>query len=142
MSTSLPIAVHILLVVGEQVLLLKRKWTTFFDGFRSLPGWRLELGETMTAGAVRELKEEAGILIQSTDIVKHLIMQHKDIRGQRVYYFGLINDYKWKIQNMEPDKCADIKFFNLSNLPDKIIPHIKTAIQCISKNISYIEYWF
>ena len=43
---------------------------------------------------------------------------------------------------MEPNKCDDIGWFELDNLPENTIPYIKHAIECISKNIVYSEFGF
>ncbi len=40
---------------------------------------------------------------------------------------------------MEPDKCDDLQFFPLDNLPDMIEP-FRGAIDCIQKGITYSEF--
>jgi 8-oxo-dGTP pyrophosphatase MutT (NUDIX family) len=42
--------------------------------------------------------------------------------------------------NNEPEKHDDLKFFNIEQLPDNIIPAHKQAIECIKHNISYSEH--
>jgi len=41
---------------------------------------------------------------------------------------------------MEPDKCEEIDFFEIDNLPSNIIPHIKIAIKSILSQKNYLEY--
>jgi hypothetical protein len=42
--------------------------------------------------------------------------------------------------NNEPDKHDDMKFFNLHQLPENIIPAHKQAIACITKDVRYSEH--
>ena len=41
---------------------------------------------------------------------------------------------------MEPNKCDDLAFYKLDNLPDNIIPYIKTALYNYKNNIIFSEY--
>ena len=49
---------------------------------------------------------------------------------------------KWsgEILNTEPDKCDDLRWFPLDNLPVNTIPYIKQAIECYRKGILYSEF--
>ena len=49
---------------------------------------------------------------------------------------------KWRGEpkNMEPDKCDDLRWFDVDNLPDNTIAYIKQAIKCFRDKISYSEY--
>jgi len=49
---------------------------------------------------------------------------------------------KWQgnIENKEPNKCDDLKWFDVSNLPENIILYIKTALENIKNNIIYSEF--
>ena len=42
-----------------------------------------------------------------------------------------------KVENKEPDKCKELKWINLSDLPENIIQGIKNEIECIKNNIYY-----
>ncbi|MBU6321693.1 MAG: NUDIX domain-containing protein [Patescibacteria group bacterium] len=52
MTAQLPVALHVFLVKGDQMLLLKRKNTGTYDGQWSVPAGRLDAGESATSGAV------------------------------------------------------------------------------------------
>lgn len=46
-----------------ETLLLRRANTGFMDGYYALPGGHREAGESVAARAVRECKEEAGLVV-------------------------------------------------------------------------------
>lgn len=50
-----PIAVHVLLLHNSRILLMRRAGTGFADGLLTLPAGHVDLGETPTESAVREL---------------------------------------------------------------------------------------
>lgn len=45
--------------------------------------------------------------------------------------------YSNEIKNGEPDKCKELKWFEIDNLPENIIPKIKEEIENIMKNVYY-----
>lgn len=54
----------------DQVLLVKRKRAPF-HGCWTLPGGRVDFGETTAQCAVRELHEETGLSVESAVLVRH-----------------------------------------------------------------------
>lgn len=139
-NTNLPVAVHVFLLKEGSILLLKRANTGFKDGYWSVPAGRLNSGETIKQAMIREAKEEVGANIDSKDLSKILVMHHKDDRGERLYFFSHCSNWKGELKNMEIDKCEKIEWFNINNLPDKIIEHIKCVIG--DPNNNYFEYGF
>ena len=41
---------------------------------------------------------------------------------------------------LEPDKCDDLSWFSLDQLPDNMIPYVKHAIECFRERIIYSEF--
>ena len=56
-----PLAVHIFLCKGEELLLSLRKNTGYEDGKYSVVAGHVENGESLIAAGIREVKEEVGI---------------------------------------------------------------------------------
>ena len=99
----------------NQLLLMLRKNITG-AGKWCPPGGHLENGEQLLTCVQRETKEEAGLDIQEAE----LWAVNNNIMGPDRHYVNL--DYlatKWsgEPQNMEPEKCEKIEWFNLENLP-------------------------
>ena len=40
-------------------------------------------------------------------------------------FFCIINSWKGPIVNNEPDKCDDLQFFAVDNLPENTIEHVR-----------------
>lgn len=139
---NLPIAVHAILLEDNKILLLHRKNTGFNDGQWSVPAGRLESGETITLGVVREAEEEVGVKINPINFESVLIMHHHDERGERMYAFLLCKKWEGEPVNCEPDKCGKIAWFEIDNLPENTLSHIKVAIDAVIKGESYLEFGF
>ena len=76
---------------GHDVLLVKRAFPPR-AGEWSLPGGRLELGESLVEGVRREVREETGIDVDVGPLVEVFDRVHRDAGG-RVRYHFVIADY-------------------------------------------------
>jgi len=61
-------AVYAIFKKEDKILLIKRKNTTWYDGFYSLPAGRLSKNEYPTSGIIREVLEEVGVKIKKEDL--------------------------------------------------------------------------
>ena len=78
-------------VVDEGRVLLVRRGTEPLRGQWSLPGGLLELGESLTNGVVREVREETGLIVEPVELIELLDRIHRE--GERVRYHYVIADY-------------------------------------------------
>src|SRR3989344_3090283 len=82
-------AVYVLVRKGSQILLMRRANTGYMDGKFSLPAGHLDGGETFTQAAVRELNEELGIDVTTSNLkfihATHMISDNKD--HERIHVF-------------------------------------------------------
>lgn len=134
--------VYLVLTQNDTVLLMLRQNTGFGDGFYSLVSGHLEANESITNATIREAQEEIGIIINPEDLEFASVMHRNAPKGGigRVNYF--MKPKKWynTIKNMEPEKCKELKFFNIKELPTNIIPHVKVGIDLSLKGIKFIEF--
>ena len=134
------VAVYLVLIKGGQVLLSKRCNTGYQDGNYSLIAGHLDGGETAKQGMVREAQEEAGIIINPDDLeVIHIMHRLQPTREYFDIYLRATK-YSGEIKNMEPNKCAEIKWCDLNELPTNIIPEVKFALEKISGGAHYSEF--
>ncbi len=126
----------------SKVLLLRRAHTGFWDGSYSLPAGHVELGENFCGAMVREAFEEIGAILVPEDLrVVHVMHRKSDTDGsERVDTFFVAEKWKGDIMNKEPEKCDDLSWFLLDELPENIIPYIRHVIECIQRKVFYSEY--
>jgi len=132
--------VYLVLIRESKILLLRRYNTGFMDGYYSFPAGHVEANETLTQTMVREAKEEVSIIIKKEDLKLIHVMHRKEPNEERINFFFITEKYEEEPIIMEPDKCDDLNWFELDNLPKNTIPYIKQVIQNILQNKIYSEY--
>jgi len=108
-------ASYLLLIKKDKILLLRRFNTGWEDGKYTLISGHLEGNETVKQAMIREAKEEAGMVAE-----------------------------KWqgKPQIIEHDKCDDMQWFPLKNLPRNTLPHIRQAVENYFRKVPFSELGF
>jgi ADP-ribose pyrophosphatase YjhB (NUDIX family) len=134
-------------IKDNKILLLRRLNTSYEDGNYSLVAGHVEAGETFTDCVIREAREEVGIILVAKDLhVFHImhrnsILADKTRNEERVDVFFIADKWKGDIRNNEPDKCNDLSWFDINNLPSNTIPYIRQVINLgLLKKIFYSEY--
>jgi 8-oxo-dGTP pyrophosphatase MutT (NUDIX family) len=130
---------HLLMVCDDSILLLRRYNTGYEDGKYSLVAGHLEGDETATEAMAREALEEAGIVIDSNDLTLAHVMHRRHL-DERLSFFFTTTKWSGKPENREPDKCDDLRWFPLDNLPQNTIPYIAYAISCYRQDVIYSEF--
>lgn len=136
-------AVYLLLQHDNKILLARRANTGYQDGKYSLPAGHLDGDELATTGIIREAKEEIGIDLLPEDVsLVHTC--HRLTRSQanqeRIDLFFSARKWQGEICNAEPEKCSDVSWFPIDELPDNMLPLVKRVIEDVSKGIIFSEY--
>jgi ADP-ribose pyrophosphatase YjhB (NUDIX family) len=92
-------------VVDEGRVLLVRRGHEPLKGQWSLPGGLLEVGEPLTAGVIREVREETGLTVQPVELVELLDRIHRE--DERVRYHYVIADYLCRVVSGELKAASD-----------------------------------
>jgi 8-oxo-dGTP diphosphatase len=122
------VAVHLFLLRGDAILLLRRSNTGYEDGNYSVIAGHLDGGEEVIAAAVREAYEEARIRIAPEDVTVVGVM-HRRSDTERIDFFVAATRWRGEITNGEPEKCDELAWFPFDHLPANVIPYIRRAIQ-------------
>jgi len=134
-------AVHIIFRKDDKILLSRRKNITS-DGLWSLVAGHLDGGETVTEACIREAQEEVGVIINSRDIAITTVCYSYSKHNKRefVQFYTVCNKWEGELINNEPDKCSELRFFSIDELPDEIVPYIKDGIKKTFEGVSFYEY--
>ena len=136
-------ASYLVLVRDNKVLLLRRYNTGYEDGNYSLPAGHVEKNETFTQCVIREAQEEIGIFLEKEDLRNSHLMQRDSGTSEdneRMDCFFIAKKWSGEIENKELNKCDDLSWFDLNELPDNIIPYVKHALENIRDDIFYSEF--
>jgi 8-oxo-dGTP diphosphatase len=125
-----------------QILLHRRKNTGYQDGKWDIAAsGHVDEGETAKMAVVRECAEELGICVKITDLSFAHLSHRVSNSGGRTYYdiYFVVNKYDGIPKIMEPDKCSELRWFNINYLPNEIIDIRKIVLQNYRNNIQYSE---
>ena len=124
---TMPVAVHMFLLDGDRILLLRRFNTGFEDGNYSVPAGHLDGGETVIEAARRELREEIGVEAAAGGLRVVGVMHRRSAR-ERIDFFVAVEAWTGDPVNAEPDKCDHLGWFPLAGLPDNLVPYVRHAL--------------
>lgn len=118
----------------RQVLLQLRRGTGFMDGhWAAAAAGHVEQGESVFEAAAREAAEELGV--RDVELVPLTAMQRTQGNGdpvdERVDYFLRATSWSGEPTIQEPDKCADLRWFDLDALPSPVVPHELVVIEAL-----------
>jgi 8-oxo-dGTP diphosphatase len=135
------VAVHLLLINNDKVLLSRRFNTGYHDGDYSVPAGHVDVGETATHAMIRESMEEIGITISAKDLEYSTVMHRNSDDGtERIDFFFSCNKWVGEIKICEPNKCDDLRWVNISDLPKNTISYVQVGINCYQNHITFAEY--
>ena len=134
-------AAYLVLINKNKVLLLRRFNTGYEDGNYSLPAGHVEEGESVSDTMVREAKEEIDISITKENMaLSHTMHRLKtDKNDERLDFFFICKKWDGEIRNLEPQKCDDLSWSDINDLPKNVIPYISLAIKDSLGGVAYSE---
>ena len=121
-----------------KILLQRRQGTKLWPGFLALPAGHVDEGENVYDAAIREAREELSITITKQDIVDAFVVnrRNKSLLPYFDVYFE-ISSYEGKIKINEPEKCSELKWVDINNLPSDMIDFEIEAIRNRQRNIMF-----
>ena len=125
-----------------RVLLQRRANTGYLDGHYDFPSGHVDAGEGFTTAATRETLEETGLAVDEED----LKLKHANINHSGVPYINIVFETEvWagEPRIMEPEKCDDMGFYDVSALPEKCslaVRYVERAGFDTSCTTSYVNH--
>ena len=121
-----------------RILLLERAGTGYADGQLCPPSGHLEAGESVTAGAAREVREETGVTLDPADLAFCHVVHHRSPEGQgRVGFFFTLTRWHGEPANREPHKCARLLWADPAWPPAGTVPYTAAALAQISRGTPF-----
>lgn len=133
------VAVYIMFEKDGKILLSKRCNTGYKDGYYGFVQGHVEEGETPTEAAIKEAREEAGVIIRSEDL-KFGLVCHNRVDTHYIDFFFVCNKWEGEIKNMETNKCEELIWCDEDNLPDNVIFQIKEYISAYRNGYKILEF--
>lgn len=132
-SFALIPAAYVFLVDGDRVLLQMRAGTGYYDGWwAATAAGHVEFGETVFAGAARELLEEVGVEVDASELEPITAMHRTAPTGlpvdQRLDVFFVARTWRG-IPSLQEEKASALEWFPLSALPERLVHHERFALE-------------
>ena len=132
-------ASYLLLKKDGKIAMIMRANTSWMNDHWGIPAGKVEKGESYTACAIREAKEEAGVTIEPKDL-KFVHVCHRSEGYDWVDVFFEVTDWQGEAHNAEPHMHSQLEWFELKNLPGDTIPSLRYCLEQIADGKLFSEY--
>lgn len=136
------LASFIILERDGKILLARRFNTGYADGQYQMPSGHVESNEFPAEAIIREAKEEIGIDINISDLeCVHVSyrLNKVDSAGDYVDFFFKAKKWSGELINAEPDKCDEIIWVPIDDLPKNTVSVVKEVLGRIIKGDSFSQ---
>jgi 8-oxo-dGTP pyrophosphatase MutT (NUDIX family) len=117
----------------DRVVLLQRgPGSKFGQGLWDLPTGKNDPGEPVTATAVRELREETGLVVDPASLrLAHLIHGAWGVESPNGFLTVVFATDQWSGEpvNMEPAKHSHVRWVDTSAVPESFVPSTRGALR-------------
>jgi len=123
----------------SKLLVLRRKNSSYMNGYFCLPGGHVEAAETLQQAISRELQEETGIVVLPETWELFCIVQ--TVIDSRAYMRFIFRTSNWSgnLELGEPHKAEDLGFYEMSEL-DKLTPSDTLIVQHMNRaGLTYLS---
>lgn len=116
---------------GTEVLLQLRRGTGYMDDhWAAAAAGHVERGETAYDAAAREALEEIAVTDLQLEFVTAMHRTHGgEPIDERIDFFFTARSWAGEPRIVEPEKCADMRWFALDALPDPVVPHELSVLE-------------
>jgi len=106
------------------------------EGTWTMPGGKIEFGESFERAAAREVLEETDLTINE-DSLEFISLANDQVPDAQFVTIGfLCTEFEGEVKVMEPDEITEWQWFDLEALPEKMFfPSTKIAQNYIDKII-------
>ncbi len=138
MNEDMPIGINPIILNDKGEILLGRRINKYGAGTYGFPGGKLRKGETFEQCVVREVYEETGLTVKEEDmkLVNIVNTIQKEVNTHFIQIGIVVSKYEGIPKIKEPNKCDDLRFFSIDNLPEIFLLN-KSNIELYKKKLLY-----
>jgi 8-oxo-dGTP diphosphatase len=125
-----------IIVVNDKGEILIGKRKNSHAPYYSIPGGHMEIGETFTQCAAREMEEETGIIIRNPEVIAitNNLVTFQESGKHYISVALLVTDFTGNAELKEPDKCEGWLWINPKEVPNPQFDASEQSIQCYLNN--------
>lgn len=109
------------------------------EGTWTMPGGKIEYGETFEQAGIREVEEETSLKIEERDITPICVQTDKNEYAHFVTIGLLAKKFSGEVKTMEPDEIVEWKWFDLNDLPMNMYFPSKKVLENYLNNRFYTK---
>ncbi|MDD5739110.1 MAG: NUDIX domain-containing protein [Candidatus Pacebacteria bacterium] len=107
------------------------------EGTWTMPGGKMEFGETFEQSVAREVQEETNLIIDQENL-KLISIANDRVEDAHFVTIGfLCQDFKGEAKIMEPDEITEWQWFEIDNLPEQLFFPSAEILENYKKNKVY-----
>jgi len=113
------------LIFDQEKILLGKRISSHGENCWSPPGGHLEFGETLEECAIREVREETGLVIENPE---YFALTNDMFKLENKHYISIFMKVHYPhsvIQNLEPHKVLEWRWFDFNDLPENLFLPLK-----------------
>jgi ADP-ribose pyrophosphatase YjhB (NUDIX family) len=118
---------------ADRVLLLRRgPQAKFAQGMWDLPTGKSDPGEPVTETAVRELREETGLVVKAEHLrLAHVVHGARAVESPNGYLTVVFAAHEWsgEPENREPEKHSQVRWAPTDAIPENFVPSTAGALR-------------
>ena len=128
---------------GKMAFLLREN-TKWMNGKYGIPAGKVEPGESASAAAIREAKEEVGVDIKPENLEHRLtVFRTTSIDSEPSPWIDTLfeaTNWDGELYNAEPDVHAELAWLDPNRLPENLTPYVKFFLSEIEAGNRYAEH--
>ena len=116
-----------------EVLLMRRSLNKSMPGMWIIPGGKVDFGESLTAAVIRETKEEVGVDIvidREFPMFDDILPDEREHWVSGIFLAHIVGGVP---EIREPEKCEEIGWFSLTELPTPLAHSTRFAVDTFLK---------
>jgi 8-oxo-dGTP diphosphatase len=140
-DSSMPLVGLGVIILNSEGKILIGKRRGSHAPYYSIPGGKLESGETFEEGAIREVREETGIEIRNPMVIG-VTNNLKTYHEEGIHFISIAmmsTDYSGHVKIMEPFKCEEWLWVDPTDLPSPHFEASRMVVACYLEKKFYLK---